>query len=68
MARYFFHHRIGDRIMWDRVGCELPDLAMAPAPDGAMTLWTEIIAGRAGPVRILVITDEIGKVLFVTAT
>ena len=55
-------------MMWDRVGCELPDLAMAPDSDGAMTLWTEIIAGRVQPGRILVITDENGKVLFVTAT
>ena len=68
MARFFFHHRIGDRMMWDRVGSELPELSMAPDTDAAMALWSDIIAGRVQPGRILVITDEIGKVLFVTAT
>ncbi len=67
MARYFFHHRIGDRMMWDRVGCELPDLGITPDPEGAMALWTNMIAGQVQPGRILVITDETGKVLFVTA-
>ena len=66
MARYFFHHRIGDQMMWDRVGCDLPDLAIAPDPDRAIALWADIVAGRVQPGQILVITDEIGKVLFVT--
>jgi hypothetical protein len=68
MARFFFHHRIDDRMMWDRVGCELPELSIATDSDAAVALWTDIIAGRVQPGRILVITDEIGKVLFVTAT
>jgi hypothetical protein len=68
MARYFFHHRIGNRMMWDRVGCELPDFGMVPDSDAAMALWSDMIAGRVQPGRILVITDEIGKVLFITAT
>ncbi len=67
MPRYFFHHRIGDRMMWDKVGCELPDMGMAPDPDRAVALWMDMIAGRLQPDRILVITDEMGKVLFVTA-
>jgi len=67
MPRYFFHHRLGDRMMWDTIGCELPDLGMAPDPDRGVTLWTEIIEGRLQPDQILVITDEVGKVLFVTA-
>ena len=68
MARFFSHHRIGDRMMWDRVGCELPELSIAPDSDAAVALWTDIIARRVQAGRILVITDEIGKVLFVTAT
>jgi hypothetical protein len=40
---------------------------MAPDPEAAMALWTGLIAGRVQPGRIFVITDEIGKVLFVTA-
>ncbi|PVE20743.1 hypothetical protein DC522_30525 [Microvirga sp. KLBC 81] len=67
MARYFFHQLIGDQMMWDRLGCELLDLDMAPDPDGAIAPWTDLVARRVQPGRILVITDEIGKVLFVTA-
>ncbi|WP_114948568.1 hypothetical protein [Microvirga calopogonii] len=66
MPRYFFHHRIGDRMMWDQVGCELPDIGMAPDPDRAATVWMDMVAGRLQPDRILVITDGIGQVLFVT--
>ena len=62
MPRYFFHHRIGDRMMWDMVGCELPDLRLAPDPDRAATLWTDILADRIQLDRILVITDEVGPV------
>jgi hypothetical protein len=66
MPRYFFHHRIGDRMMWDRIGCELPDIGMAPDSDRAVTLRMDMIVWRLQPERILVITDEIGKVLLVT--
>jgi hypothetical protein len=65
MARYFFHHRIGDRMMWDTVGCELPDPGLPPHRDGVSAVWTDILAERVQPDRILVITDEVGKVLFV---
>ncbi|WP_262030148.1 hypothetical protein [Microvirga sp. Mcv34] len=44
----------------------MPDLGPAPDPDGAATLWTDILADRVQPDRILVITDEVGQVLFVT--
>jgi hypothetical protein len=65
MPRYFFHQRIGDRMMWDGTGLELPDLGLVPDPDQAAALWTEIIEGRLQPGRILVITSETGQVLFV---
>ncbi len=67
MPRYFFHHRVGDRMMWDATGLELPDLRMAPASEQAAALWTDILTAQVQRNRILVITDEIGKVLFVTA-
>lgn len=67
MPRYFFHHRIGDRMMWDAVGLDLPDLKMALDPERAVVVWMDIIEGRIEPGRILVVTDAIGKVLFVTA-
>jgi hypothetical protein len=63
LPRYFFHQRIGDRMMWDGTGLELPDLGLDP--DQAAARWTEIIEGRLQPGRILVITSETGQVLFV---
>ena len=66
MPRYFFHHRIGDRMMWDGVGLELPDLGLAPDPDRAASVWTEILAGSLRPERILVVTNDMGQVLFVS--
>ncbi len=67
MPRYFFHHRIGDRMMWDPIGLDLPDLKLAPDPDRAAAVWMEILEGRIEPNQILVVTDAIGQVLFVTA-
>ncbi len=67
MPRYFFHHRVGDRMMWDGIGLELPDLGLEPASDEAMALWMDALAGHVEPDRILVITNDIGQVLFVAA-
>jgi hypothetical protein len=66
MPRYFFHHRIDDRMMWDAVGLDLQDLGLAPVSDEATALWTEALTGRTPPDRILVITNDLGQVLFVT--
>jgi hypothetical protein len=66
VPRYFFH-RIGDRMMWDGVGLELPDLGLVPDPDRAVAVWTDILAGRLRPERILVVTNDTGQVLFVSA-
>ena len=67
MPRYFFHRRMGDRMMWDAVGLELPDVRIAPDPDRAAAVWMDIIAGRIQAGQILVIMDAAGKVLFGTA-
>ncbi len=67
MPRYFFHHRIGDRMMWDGIGIELPELGLTPDPDRAAAVWTDILEGRLAQARILVVTNEAGQVLFVTA-
>ncbi len=67
MPRYFFHQRVGDRMIWDEVGLDLPELELASDADRAAVLWTDILAGRIQPGRILVITDALGQMLFVTA-
>ena len=67
MPRYFFHERVGDQMKWDRAGRELPDLRRAPDPDGAAALWANVLKGQVQPDRILVVTDELGQVLFVSA-
>jgi hypothetical protein len=67
MPRYFFHQCVGTRMMWDAVGMELPDLSIGPSANRAAEIWTDILAGRVQPNRILVVTDQIGLVLFVSA-
>ena len=46
MPRYFFHHRVGDRMMWDAVGLELPDVKTPPTRIGLRQCgWTSLQAG-----------------------
>ena len=59
MPRYFFHQYIDDVMIWDRVGLELPNLRMAP--------WADILSRKLQPGQILVVTDTIGQLRFVTA-
>jgi hypothetical protein len=61
MPRYFFHQRSTERMVWDGVGIELPDLRTAPDPNQAAALWTEIIEGQLQPSQILVVTDALGR-------
>jgi hypothetical protein len=67
MPHYFFHHCDSHHMTWDGVGLELPDLGLAPVSDQATVLWMEAVAGQVQPDQILVITNDIGQVLFVTA-
>lgn len=66
MPHSFFHHCIDNRMIWDRLGCELPVRWLAPDPSGARALWMDILSDRVLPDRITIITDELGKVLFTT--
>lgn len=67
MPRYFFHQRVGDRMMWDETGLDLPELGLTPDAEQAALLWAEVLEGRLHPGRILVITNALGQVLFVSA-
>jgi hypothetical protein len=67
MPRYFFHQHVAGQIIWDEVGADLPELGLALDPDRAAVLWTDILAERIQPGRILVITDALGQMLFVSA-
>lgn len=67
MPRYFFHHHIGDTMMWDGVGLDLPDPGLKPVSGEATAQWTAALARQARPGRTLVITNDVGQVLFVTA-
>jgi hypothetical protein len=67
MPRYFFHHRVGDHMMWDGIGLDLPDLGLASVSEEATAQWTEALTGRSQPDQVLVITNDIGQVLFVSA-
>lgn len=67
MPRYFFHHLIGNRMLRDRTGVELPDLRKMPNGDTETEGWTKCLAKRIQPGRIMVVTDQAGQVVFVTA-
>jgi hypothetical protein len=53
-------------LIWDGAGLELPDFGMAPDADQAAVVWADILSGRIQPGRILVVTDALGQVLFVS--
>jgi hypothetical protein len=67
MPRYFFSQHIADRVIQDYVGLDLPEPRPASEGDRAAVLWANILAERSQPGRILVITDALGQMLFVTA-
>ncbi len=67
MPRYFFHHRIGDRMIWDGIGVDLPDVQLRRNDDQAAEMWADVLAGRLQPGRIMVVTNDMGQVVFVTA-
>ncbi len=67
MPRYFFHQHIGDCVIWDEIGIDLPDPELAFDASQAAVLWADILAERPQPDQILVITDALGRMLFVSA-
>ena len=67
MPRYFFHIRTSDRLIRDETGLELPEIAKSEDPELTLALWSEVFDRQFRRGTDFVITDEIGKVLFVTA-
>src|SRR5688572_9560455 len=67
MPRYFFHTSAHDHLIQDATGLELPDLARSEDAELTLALWFEILDSHLRTNRALVITDAVGKVLFVTA-
>jgi ATP:corrinoid adenosyltransferase len=68
MPRYFFHVHTAEQIILDRVGMVLPDFDTAPDQEMAKALWQEAFDARSSTGQTLVVTDEVGSVMFVTAT
>ena len=67
MPRYFFHTLIDDRLIWDAAGQELPNILSLEDRELTLALWSEVFDRQVRVSRSFVITDEIGKVLFVTS-
>jgi hypothetical protein len=49
------------------IGLELPEIARSKNPELTSALWSEVFYQHLRQGQNFVITDEIGKVLFVTA-
>jgi hypothetical protein len=67
MPRYFFHMSTQGRLVRDTTGLELPDLARSEDAELTLALWSEVLDRHLRKGRALVITDDVGQVLFVTA-
>jgi hypothetical protein len=70
MPRYHFHLQLGDRLILDRDGIDLPDLRAAQEKDArvAKERWDNILCWVPRlPDRTTIITDDTGQVLFVLA-
>ena len=69
MPRYHFHIQLEDRLIMDGQGVDLPDLRDTQSPDtdeevGA--LWADVLQfTECLPQRTTIITDELGRVVFV---
>ncbi len=71
MPRYyfhrFFHTQPCDRLIRDATGLELPEIASRQDPELTSALWSEAFDKHLRMGRSVVVTDETGKVVFVTA-
>jgi hypothetical protein len=68
MSRYFFHMRTADGMHWDGAGFELAHLALSPDAEINARLWQEVLSAHlTASDKILVVTNEVGQVVFVSA-
>lgn len=67
MPRYFFHHRTRNRMFWDRIGLDLPDLWQSSDPEMTVAIWHEALAVHSKVGHALIITDENRQTLFVAS-
>jgi hypothetical protein len=68
MSRYFFHMRIADGMHWDGAGFELAHLSLSPDAKMSASLWQDVLlAPLTASDQILVVTNEVGQVVFVSA-
>jgi hypothetical protein len=66
MARYFFHLRHADRLVWDEEGVDLPDLRTVhgAAAQAAEELWNAALCSTGKRGRpMIVVTDEAGQLI-----
>jgi hypothetical protein len=68
MPRYFFHMRTADGMHWDGAGFELASLSVSPDAEITAGLWQEVLsAPLTASDQILVVTNDVGQVVFVSA-
>ena len=68
MPRYHFHVQHGDEFILDREGVDLPNLrkALGMESQSARTSWEHMLSLiQSVPDRTTVITDELGRIVFV---
>jgi hypothetical protein len=68
MPRYHFHVQHGDQIILDREGVDLPNLrkALGMESQAAQASWEHVLSLiQSVPNRTTVITDELGRIVFV---
>ena len=51
MSRYFFHHRVDDRMIWDGVGLELPDLGLGLPPTKPRRCGWRLLPDESSQIR-----------------
>jgi len=71
MSRYYFHRRYEDRVIWDELGVDLPDLRSLHGGISieAKQRWRDVFRSIQGqPDRLTVITDETGHIIMVLSS
>jgi len=67
MPRYFFHPCSCDRVLQDATGLELPEITSPDDPELTLALWAEAFEKHLRISQAFVVTDAVGRVVFLTA-